>query len=163
MDEKHVLKKIKELGETLPKFPDGRINYTDSKYAPIIVVFVRYRGKFLLLKRSQKVGNYKGKWNTISGYLDTIEPIEQKAIEELEEETRISRDIISSLTLGKIHEHRDSALDTKWLICPFLAELKSKPRIELDFEHTEYVWCEPNDINKFDTVKSLSEDMRTVL
>ncbi len=60
MDEKDVLRLVKTLGESLPRFEDGRINYTTSKTAPVVTVFIGYGNKFLLLKRSHKVQNYKG-------------------------------------------------------------------------------------------------------
>ena len=71
MDKKEteILKLIKEFAEKLPKFPDGRIDYHNSDTAPVVDVFVKYQGKILILKRSNEVSNYQGKWNCISGYL----------------------------------------------------------------------------------------------
>jgi hypothetical protein len=58
---------LDEFSKILPKFPDGRINYTTSQRCPVITCFVMYEGKILLLKRSDKVGTYKGFWNSVSG------------------------------------------------------------------------------------------------
>ncbi|MEK6954763.1 MAG: hypothetical protein AABX01_07155 [Candidatus Micrarchaeota archaeon] len=54
----------------LPHFRDGRINFTDSRRAPIIACFVEYRGRILLMRRSSKVGTHRDRLNNISGYID---------------------------------------------------------------------------------------------
>ena len=47
MNEKSVLNLLKELSEKLPKFEDGRIDYSNSDKAPVITVFVKYRDDIL--------------------------------------------------------------------------------------------------------------------
>ena len=86
MNEPKLIKILKKLKEELPYFSDGRIDYSNSKIAPVIKVFVKYSNKVLLLKRSDKVATYKNKWNTVAGYIDEIKPVKQKAMEELQEE-----------------------------------------------------------------------------
>ena len=53
--EEKILAIIKEFANKLPKFPDGRIDYSSSDIAPVITVFVKHKDKILLLKRSDKV------------------------------------------------------------------------------------------------------------
>ena len=89
IQEQKILNIIKEFSERLPKFSDGRIDYSNSNIAPVIIVFIKYKNKILLLKRSDKVRIYQGKWNTVAGYLDEIKPIQEKALEEIQEETKI--------------------------------------------------------------------------
>ncbi len=88
---------LKEF-DKLPKFPDGRIDYSSSDKAPVLTCFVRFEDKILLLKRSDRVGTYRGKWHTVAGYIDEPKPIQQKALEELEEEPDIHREDVSSFT-----------------------------------------------------------------
>ncbi len=102
--EKDVLEKIKEFERTLPKFEDGRINYSGTKYAPVVLIFIMYDGKILLLKRSGKVRTYQGKWNTVAGYLDEMHPIKEKVLEELSEEIDVHEDNIGSIKLADAHE-----------------------------------------------------------
>ena len=45
---------IKEY-EDLPRFPDGRIDYTHSPTAPIVACVIIYEGKVLIVKRSKTV------------------------------------------------------------------------------------------------------------
>lgn len=61
MNEQKMLEIIKEFAKKLPKFPDGRIDYSNSDIAPVITVFVRYKDKILILKRSDKVRAYQRK------------------------------------------------------------------------------------------------------
>ncbi len=158
-----ILGLIKKLEKELPKFPDGRINYSKSKIAPVITVFVKYGDRILLLKRSDRVSTYRGKWNTVAGYLDEVKPIEEKVFEELKEEVGIDRDLVSSIRIGKVYEFYDDKIDRKWIITPVLVELKELPKIRLNEEHTEYRWIRFDEIENFDTVPNLSESLKRVL
>ena len=86
MNEEKILGIIQKFSKKLPHFPDGRINYSSSRTAPVINVVVKHKDKILLLKRSDKVSTYKGKWQTVAGYLDEVKPIKEKVLEELKEE-----------------------------------------------------------------------------
>jgi 8-oxo-dGTP diphosphatase len=157
MDEQFILDKIAQIGGSLPKFDDGRIDYTNATIAPVIGVFVRYNGNILLLKRSDDVGNYKGKWNYISGYLDRVEPLAKKALEEVNEETGITTTYISKVIEGEPYEIADGKFKTTWLVCPFIVDLNKQPVIKLDFEHTDYKWIKPEEINNFDIIPNLDK------
>ena len=54
----------------LPRLTDGRIDYTHSSAAPVLICFVNYRDRFLLLKRSEKVSAYRGLWSVVAGFID---------------------------------------------------------------------------------------------
>ncbi|MDE1865436.1 MAG: NUDIX domain-containing protein [Candidatus Micrarchaeota archaeon] len=155
MDDSDVLKKLAELSKRYAHFPDGRVNYTGTDYAPAVQVFIRVNGEILLLKRSDKVANYKGKWNSIGGFIDAPMPIQEKAIGEAEEELGITRSMIKQVITGDPYELYDPAIKKTWLICPFILELNSKPEIRLDFENSEYRWIKPGNITKFDRVFGL--------
>ena len=88
MNEKKFLMIIEKFSKKLPHFPDGRINYRSSKTAPVINVVLKCKDKILLLKRSGKVNAYKGKWNTLGGYLDEVVPLRKKVEEELREDLK---------------------------------------------------------------------------
>ena len=53
--EKKILKTIEKFANKLPRFSDGRIDYSKSDTAPVITVFIKYEDQILLLKRSKKV------------------------------------------------------------------------------------------------------------
>ncbi len=162
MREDEILNTVKELIKSLPKFPDGRIDYSHSDLAPVITVFVKSGNQLLILRRSDKVGSYQGKWNTVAGYLDEVKPVRNKVLKELEEEIGVEEDEISSITYGEPWKFRDSEIGRTWLINPVMVELKQKPRIKLDWEHTEFKWIEPSELNDFATVPNLVKSWKKV-
>ncbi len=161
--EQRISKTIRRFARSLPRDPDGKIDYSDSHVALSVTVFIKYRGKILLLKRSDKVRTYQGKWCPVTGYLEELKPIRKKALEEVQEETGISRSSISSIHIGKPYEFKDPKLGVTWIDHPVLLELKNKPDIELDWEHTEYRWIKPEELNNFDTVPELDKTLENAL
>jgi 8-oxo-dGTP diphosphatase len=157
MDEQQVMKKIKELAEKLPKLPDGRIDYSNSALAPVLTVFVKHGNKILLLKRSDRVSTYKGKWNTVAGYLDEPKPIREKIMEEVKEETGLDESVIKSIHTGEPYEFTDNRINKTWLIHPALVELNAKAEIKLDWEHTEYRWMRPEELEEYNVVPNLGK------
>ncbi len=154
---------IKKFYDKLPHFPDGRINYADSDSAPVLNVFVKCDREILLLKRSDKVGNYKGYWNTVAGYLDELKPIGEKALEEFQEELGLPKSMISNMRLGGHHKYFDEAISKTWIIFPVMIELKEKPEIKLDWEHDEYKWILPDELKNFQIVTGLDIGLGKVL
>ncbi len=150
---------LNKLEKKLPKFSDGRIDYTDSIIAPVVTLFVKYDGKILLMKRSQRVGNYKGRWCTVAGYIDEHKPVRRKMLEELNEETGVSKKSIKSFNLGKRYSFSDKKIDRTFVVFPGIVELKKKPRIKIDWEHTEYRWISPKDLKKFNIVPHLDKSL----
>ena len=162
MDEQKILETIKQF-EKLPKFPDGRINYSNSDIAPVITVFVKYKDKILILKRSNKVRVYQRKWNTVAGYLDELRPVRDKILEEIHEELGINEDNILSIHIGESYKFTDTKVNKTWIVHPVLVELKNRPSIKLDWEHTEYKWIKPGELKNFDIVPKLEESLKRAL
>lgn len=162
-NEKNTHELIKSLAAKLPKFPDGRINYSQSDIAPVVTVFIESEGKILLLKRSEKMKNYPGKWNAVTGYLDEVVPIKEKVMEELREETGITEKEIAAMRYGEPYEMRDEQLKKTWVIHPVLVKTSVKPEITLDQEHTKCLWIKPEELSRFDTPPKLDESLRRVL
>lgn len=163
MDESFVREKLGELSGRYPHFADGRVNYTGTDYAPVVNVFIKVGDEILLLRRSDKVANYKGKWNSIGGFIDEPMPIEQKAIGEAEEELGISRPMIKRIVAGRPFELYDPEIRKTWLICPFLLELSEKPKITLDWETSECLWIKPDQITQFDRVFGLERSYQACI
>lgn len=146
---------VKKFYNNLPKFEDGRIDYSNSKEAAVIDVLARHNGKVLLVKRSNKVSNYPEKWNVITGYFDELKSVEQKALEELEEETGIKKADIQSVNFKRVCRWKDDQIGKTWIVHQVLAELKRKPNIVLDWEHTEYAWIKPGELKNFDIIPDI--------
>ena len=158
-----MLKILKKFEKILPKFPDGRIDYSKSNKCIVLTVFITYNNKILLLKRSRKVGTYKNKWNTVTGYIDEKKPIFNKILEELEEELDITKKDILSYNIFESFEFEDKKINKKWIIYPSIVKLKNNPKIKLDWEHSEYKWIHPKDLLKYDIVPKLDLSLTKVI
>lgn len=162
-DEKHINDLIRSFSEKLPHFPDGRIDYSHSDIAPVITIFVCYRDSVLLLKRSDKVLTYRGKWNTVAGYLDELKPIQEKIFQELSEELGITKRNIKTFRIGESYTFTDKTTNKTWIVYPAKVELTQKTDIILDWEHTEYRWIHPSEIDKYDTVPNAKVSLEQAL
>ncbi len=147
--DKELFRIIDDFGKKLPRFSDGRINYTKSKVAPVTTVFVRHNGNILVLKRSNKVANYKEHWNIVAGFLDELKPLEQKIAEELKEELGVTSDLIKKVFIGKSYVEEDRKSNKQWIVFPAIVDLHKKPKIRLNEAHTKYAWVQPHLLSLF--------------
>lgn len=163
MGNKKFFSLLKKLSRELPHFPDGRINYSRAKLAPVINCTVVCKGKVLLLKRSRKVRSYKGKWNTIGGYLDELKSVRGKALEEIKEELGVEKENVKRIKIFKSFRVADKKIKKTWIVFPVLAELKGTKRIKLDWEHTSYKLAKPEEIKRFNTIPNLEKQVSKML
>lgn len=154
---------LKKLSKELPHFPDGRINYGGAKIAPVINCVLFHKGKILLLKRSQKVGNYREMWNPVGGYIDEFKPVKQKALEEIKEELGIRKKDIKRISVSEPIKIFDRKIGKTWIVHPVLAELAVEPKIKLDWENTDYKWILPEELRKFKCVPGAQKIIETLL
>lgn len=127
----------------------------DLKERVVSSTFLCYKGKILIMKRSRKVGTYKGMWGVVSGHVEEGETPLETALKEIEEETSIKRDLIKNIFQGMHFEVVDRNIGIKWKINPFRAEIDGKPRLKIDWEHIQYKFIRPTDIFKFKTAPML--------
>jgi len=162
-NEQQLQELIKHFSDILPHFPDGRIDYTHARTAPVLTIFITYDKKILLLKRSQHVHTYKEKWNTIAGYLDEPRPLLEKIEEEIREEIGLKPTNIASYHLGESFSFTDKDLHMTWLVHPVIIQLNQPVHITLDWEHTEYAWIDPKKITKYDIVPNALKSLHAIL
>ena len=124
----------------------------------IVTAFIEYRGKILLLRRSQKVKTMKGKWAGVSGYIEKSEEPVRRAITEIKEETGFTDENIKFLEEGKPLEAADNMRPNNitWVVHPFYFRSNTDD-VQLDWEHDAYKWIHPFELEKFDTVPRLKE------
>jgi 8-oxo-dGTP diphosphatase len=149
--------------DDLPRFADGRINFSGSNKAPVVTCFVEFDGRILLLRRSEKVRTYPGKWCTVTGYLDEPKTVRQKALTELEEELKIAEYATLDYRSGTPYEFEDPGSGKIWIVHPVRVRLAEPPRIVLDWEHTDFQWIAPETIGKYETVPMLERSLKTVM
>jgi len=108
---------------------------------------------------------YQNIWNTVAGYVDEIAPIKDKILEELQEELGISKEDINKkdIKIGEIYEFTDTEINKIWVIIPCLVAFGKCPIIKLDWEHTDYKWINPEEINDFSIVPNLEKSLNNVL
>lgn len=133
------------------------VTLKNKEFTHVVSCFIKKNDKILLLKRSEKVGSYRGKWATVSGYVEKDELPEETALKEIREETGVKTKLIRK---GKIIHVKDN--ERIWFVHPFLFEIKSG-NIKIDWEHTDYKWIKPEEIKNYDTVPMLKEALENVL
>ena len=113
--------------------------------------------RMLLVRRSQKVGSYHGRWAGVSGFVEPNVTPEEQAYTEIREETGLQRDQVRLLRRGTIVEHIDAELRRHFYIHPFLFEVLIPDLIQIDWEATEMRWIVPSELSTFETVPKLQE------
>lgn len=125
----------------------------------VVTVFIEKNGTIFVARRSEQVRTYMGRWAGISGYLETEDPVDQ-AYEELREETGLTPDQVDLVATGDSLEGDDG--ERHWRIHPFRFKISEDVAIELDREHTEFRWINPDRLDQLDTVPSLRETWENV-
>ena len=133
--------------------------------AKVVTCFLLRRAaagdEVLLLRRSQQVGTYRGRWAGVSGYLEEADPLAQ-AYREVEEETGLMREDVTLLRTGDPLEVVDTDAGRRWIVHPFLFEVRPDAQVRVDWEHTETRWVRPEEVLAFDTVPQLAETLTRV-
>ncbi len=133
--------------------------------AKVVTCFLLRRSgdgdEILLLRRSQQVGTYRGRWAGVSGYIEEADPLAQ-AYTEMEEETGLTRKDVQLLRTGEPLEVADAEADRRWIVHPFLFEVREPSGIRADWEHVETRWIRPEEVFQYETVPQLAEALMRV-
>ncbi|ACV11574.1 initiation factor 2B related [Halorhabdus utahensis DSM 12940] len=117
----------------------------------IVTCFLRNRGQVLLLRRSDAVGSYAGRWAAVSGHAEG-DP-DAMAREEIAEETGLG-DAVTLRRQGDPFDVVDAERGTRWVVHPFLFEAQSRG-VEPNDETAEHEWVHPTAIRRRETVPDL--------
>lgn len=117
----------------------------------VVTCFLRHRGAVLLLRRSDAVGSYPGRWGAVAGHADG-DP-EAAAHAEIEEETGLG-DAITLVREGAPFPVPDDALGVRWIVHPFLFDCAHRD-VVLNEESQAAAWVMPTEILRRDTVPQL--------
>ena len=126
----------------------------------VVTCFLESENKILLLRRSEQVGSYQGRWAGVSGYIDKT--ADEQALVEIEEETSLCREDLKLIKRGKPLPIKDEKLGVKWIVHPYLFHIKDRDKIKIDWEHKETRWIKPEDIDSYETVPKLKETLAWV-
>lgn len=121
----------------------------------VVAAVLVNRSRIGLFKRSRAVTGDRGRWHCITGYLPAgTDPLKQ-ARTEVFEEAGLGGDDVSFI-------HRGTRLvlpcphGTVWHIVPFLF-LTARNGLELNWEHDDYQWVRPTDVDGLETVSWLRD------
>ncbi|MDY6764754.1 MAG: NUDIX domain-containing protein [Halobacteria archaeon] len=117
----------------------------------VVTCFLRNKGEVLLLRRSDEVGSYSGKWGAVSGYAEG-DP-DSAALREIEEETGL-KDAVALVRRGEPFTVEDESLDKKWVVHPYLFDCNRRG-VNVNWETTQADWVPPTEILKRRTVPDL--------
>ena len=125
----------------------------------VTVLLVNNEEKILILKRSNLVKTYKGLWGGVAGYIEEDEKPNETALKEIKEEVGLENEDVELLKQMDPIFFTDYYEGKKydWKIFPFLFKIKEKRKIIIDWEHSQYRWISPSQIQKFKTVPHLKE------
>ena len=124
----------------------------------VVTCFLKHNTKILILRRSHNVGSFRGKWAGVSGFIEST--ADEQAFTEITEETRLSGDDVKLVKKGLPLEVEGEG--NRWIVHPYLFDIKNKEKIEADWEHNELKWIEPWEIDEYDTVPMLKEALALV-
>lgn len=128
----------------------------------VVTSFLYHAGRILVLRRSQRVSTYRGRWAGVSGSIEEgRSPLEQ-ALQEVQEETGLAPEDLRLLCAGEPLDVKDRQAGRLWRVYPFLFEIEDPDRIRLDWEHTEARWIMPQELEGLETVPRLKETWQRV-
>ena len=126
----------------------------------VVTCFLESDGEILILRRSEQVGSYQGRWAGVSGYVEKT--ADEQALIEIEEETSLAGEDLKLIKRGKPLPIKDEKLGIKWVVHPYLFHIKDRGKIKIDWEHKETRWIDPKDIDNYQTVPKLKETLARV-
>ncbi|MFN3301782.1 MAG: DUF6390 family protein [Patescibacteria group bacterium] len=152
----------KRQTENLNYYTRKNIYPLNPKISPVVHVFLKNRDKILILKRSNLLFTYPKLWNVIGGYIEKGDDLLERAIKEVEEETKIKRRDLKFIKRAKPYKVEDKSINKIWVTYPFLFETKTD-KIKIDWEHTKYRWIKPNEIKNYRTVPKLEKGLKLLI
>ena len=136
----------------------GALDLPDVKPKPVVSAFLRNRGRYLVLRRSERVGSFQGRWSAVSGYIEGHEDARHRALQEIREETRLT-----GARFRRAGEPLVTRLgNTAFVVHPFLFDVPSR-RLRLDWENVEHRWIAPEELANLDTVPRLGDVLDRLL
>ena len=128
------------------------------RYTNIVTSIIKHQEKILLLKRSDRVKTMKNVWSGVSGIIenDDESPLSRAKIEIFEEVGLVEKKIELLKSNEQIKIDSQQYKNHTWNIFPFLFQVET-PEIKLNWENSEFVWIDPNDIVDYKTVPALKE------
>jgi 8-oxo-dGTP diphosphatase len=144
----------------------GPSEAADARPTHVVTSFVlrrdRGRDEVLVVRRSERVRTYRGRWAGVSGYVEPGVTPQEQAYVELREETSLTPADLTLLQVGAPLPVRDDEAGLSWVVHPFLFLVAAPERIQTDWEARAMQWVAPGEIERLDTVPGLAEALARV-
>ena len=124
----------------------------------VVTGIVRYKDKFLILKKSSDDRNYPDKWSFCAGFVKEFEPGEDTVIREIKEETGLDAKILKK---GDIIKVIDKEKGKKWVVAVYLCKVE-KEEVKLCHENSEFRWVSADEFKNYDFVPGLPKDLKSL-
>lgn len=135
--------------------------YLKPRMARVVDVFIRHRGKVLILRRSSRVGHYRRVWAPVTGYLQPRQSAVAQAYLEVHEELGLRRSQLTLVRVGRPVRVTDQAIDRTWIVTPIVFD-STTSRVRRDWEHTAQRWVRPDRFPLAQSLPGMSEVMKRV-
>jgi 8-oxo-dGTP pyrophosphatase MutT (NUDIX family) len=126
----------------------------------VVTCFLESEGQILILRRSEQVGSYRGRWAGVSGYIEQTD--DEQALTEIDEETGLRKEDVRLIRKGEPLPVVDEKLGMRWVVHPYLFHITDRNKVRVDWEHKEARWVDPRDIDSYQTVPKLKEALAQV-
>ncbi|MDR5656609.1 NUDIX domain-containing protein [Halodesulfurarchaeum sp. HSR-GB] len=120
----------------------------------VVTVFLTNGGEVLLLRRSEAVGSYPGRWGGVAGHVEPGDAPLSAAKREIREETGLDAQAVTLVSSGEPFSVTDPDLDVEWTVHPFRFETDTRD-VQSNWETTETAWVPPPAICDRETVPDL--------
>ena len=136
----------------------GFVDLPEVEAQPVVSAFLRNRGRYLVVRRSERVGTFQGRWSAISGYVEGHEDPRHRAAQEIREETGLKGARFRRRAEALVTRHGNTA----FVVHPFLFDAPTR-RVRLDWENVEFRWILPGDLQRLPTVPRLEHVLQRLL
>lgn len=125
----------------------------------VVTCILENKGEILILKRSEQVRTYRGLWGGVAGYVEQDEDPFETALKEIQEEAGLNHKDVKLVKRGDPIRFTDvyNGQEYDWVVYPFVFTVEDRDLIRIDWEHSEYQWINPLDIEKYETVPHLKD------
>ncbi len=118
----------------------------------VVTCVLRHGGAVLLLRRSEDVGSYAGRWGAVAGHAEGDPDAAARA--EIREEARLDPAAVTPVRRGDPFAVTDEDLGTRWVVHPYLFDCPGRA-VETNWETAEHVWVAPTALLHRETVPEL--------
>ncbi len=141
---------IKSGDHLLVDGDEGTVDIRGVTERHVVTTVLRNGGAFLVLRRSSRVGSFRGKWACVSGFIEAGETDVDAAKREIVEETGIrGPELARALPVERFRDGR-----SVWTVHPFLFDVPTRS-VRIDWEHDESRWVTLDELPAYDCVPGL--------